>query len=43
MSIHKISINEKALAHIINGNKTIEGRVKRGYFANNNVCAGDYK
>ena len=42
MRIHRIPVNEKALKHIINGNKTIEGRLKRGYFSTNTISSGDY-
>jgi ASC-1-like (ASCH) protein len=34
MSIHYISINKNALNNIKNNKKTIEGRLKKGYFIN---------
>ena len=33
-NFYRISINHKALYRIIRGNKTIEGRIKRGIFIN---------
>ena len=41
MSIHYISINKKALNNIKSHKKTIEGRLKKGYFINIQIKKND--
>ena len=41
MNQHSISINRRALNHIKNGSKTVEGRLKKGIFKSNPILIGD--
>ena len=41
MGLHRLTINRRAFEYIRKGIKTIEGRLKKGYFISNPIVSGD--
>lgn len=41
MGFHRLTINRRAFEYIKKGVKTIEGRLKKGYFISNPITPGD--